>query len=193
MGDGANLVGGDVTVHMGDDALRQVVGLDFVLQRQRAQRGGAVPVATDDALDHTLVTVVVAAGAVLVALTGREEQRQVTGMAGLQKSLFHRFAERLRAGRADKAAGGDGVAVVDQQGGLLGGDDAYLLHARPLTCSGRRQDASPETRPCPPFDRRWRSTWRTARSPRRCRRQCPFACPGRCMPWHTSRRWGRSS
>ena len=128
MGDGADLVGGDVPVHMGDDALGQVVGLDLVLQRQRAQGGGAVPVSADDALDHTLVAVVVAAGAVPVALTGREEQRQVTGVAGLQEPLFHRFAERLRAGRADKAAGGDGVAVVDQQGGLLSGDDAYFLH-----------------------------------------------------------------
>ncbi len=192
MGDGAHLVGGDVAVHMGDDALGQVVGLDLVLQRQRAQRCGAVPVAADDALDHALVAVVVAAGAVPVALTCREEQRQVTGMAGLQKSLFHRFAERLRAGRADEAAGGDGVAVVDQQGGLLGGDDAYFLHAGPLTCSGRRRDAFPGMRPCPPSGRQWRSTWRTARSLWRCRRQCPSACPGRYRPWHTSRRWGRS-
>ena len=92
MGDGAHLVGGNVTVHVGDDALGQVVGLDLVLQRQRAQRGGAIPVAADDALDHALVTVVVAAGAVPVALTGREEQRQVTGVAGLQEPLFHRLA-----------------------------------------------------------------------------------------------------
>jgi len=92
MGDGAHLVGSNVTVHVGDDALGQVVGLDLVLQCQRAQRGGAIPVSADDALDHTLVAVVVAAGAVPVALTGREEQRQVTGVAGLQEPLFHRLA-----------------------------------------------------------------------------------------------------
>ena len=128
MGDGADLMGGDVTVHMGDDALGQIVGLDLILQCQRTQRGGAIPVTADDALDHALVTIVVTAGAVPMALTGCKEQRQVTGVAGLQEPLFHRLAESLRAGRADKAAGGDGVAVIDQQGGLFGGDDAYFLH-----------------------------------------------------------------
>ena len=128
MGDGADLVCGDVPVHVGDNALGQVVGLDLVLQRQRAQRGGAIPVAANDALDHALVTVVVAAGAVPVALTGREEQRQVAGMAGLQKPLFHGFAECFRAGGADEAAGGDGVAVIDQQSGLLDGDNTYFFH-----------------------------------------------------------------
>ena len=161
MGDGADLVGGDVTVHMRDDALGQVIGLDLVIQCQRTQRGGAVPVAADDALDHTLVTVVVAAGAVPVTLTCCKEQCQVTGLAGLQKSLFHRFAEGLRAGRADEAAGGDGVAVVDQQGGLLGGDNAYLLHVCLLICSGRWRDASPGTRPCPPSGPPSRSSCRT--------------------------------
>ena len=92
MGDGADLVGGDVPVHMGDDALGQVVGLDLVFQRQRAQRGGTIPVTAYDALDHTLVTIVVAASAVPVALTSSKKQRQVTGVAGLQEPLFHRLA-----------------------------------------------------------------------------------------------------
>ena len=45
MGDGADVVGGNVPVHMGDDALGQVVGLQLVGQSQLAQLGGAIPVA----------------------------------------------------------------------------------------------------------------------------------------------------
>ena len=77
VGDGADVVGRDVPVHVGDDALGQVVRLDLVAQGQIAQLGGPVPVAADDPLDHALVAVVVAAGAVPVALAGREEQRQI--------------------------------------------------------------------------------------------------------------------
>src|SRR5699024_6885300 len=49
-GDGADVVGGDVPVHVGDDALGQVVRLDLVGQGQVAQLGGPVPVAADDPL-----------------------------------------------------------------------------------------------------------------------------------------------
>ena len=128
-GDGADVVGGDVPVHVGDDALGQVVRLDLVGQGQVAQLGGPVPVAADDPLHHALVAVVVAAGAVPVALAGREEQRQILGMAGLQKSLFQCLGQRLRAGAADKSAGGDGVAVVHQQRRLFSGKHANFFHA----------------------------------------------------------------
>ena len=74
VGDGADVVGGDVAVHVGDDALRQVIGLQLVGQSQLAQLSGAVPVTADYPLAHTLVAEVVAAGAVPVALTGCKEQ-----------------------------------------------------------------------------------------------------------------------
>ena len=128
-GDGADVVGGDIPVHVGDDALGQVIGLDLVGQGQVAQLGCPVPVAADDTLHHALMAVVVAAGAVPVALTGREEQRQVPGVPRLQKPLFQSLGQRLRAGAAHKSAGGDGVAVVDQQRRLLGGKHANFFHS----------------------------------------------------------------
>ena len=201
VGDGTDVVGGDITVHVGDDALGQVVGLDLVGQSQVAQLGSAVPVAAHHALDHALMAVMVAAGAVPVALAGREEQRQVSGMAGLQKALFQGGGQRLGAGAADETAGGDGVAVIDHQGRFLSGDHTNFLHAcfpsflcnfRWFTCSGSAFPcAFPGRRSCPPSGRRWRSTWQTARSPERCRHRCPSACRGQCRPWNTSRRWER--
>ena len=113
VGDGADVVGRDVPVHVGDDALGQVIRLDLVAQGQIAQLGGPV----------------VAAGAVPVALARREEQRQIAGMARLQEPLLQCLGQRLRAGAADKAAGGDGIAVVHQQRRLLGGKHANFFHA----------------------------------------------------------------
>ena len=175
-------MGGDVPVHVGDDALRQVVGLDLPLQRQRAQTRGAVPMAADHPPDHARMAVVVAAGAVAVSVPGAEKQRQVPGVPRLQKPPLQRGGQCFRAGTAHKPSRGQGIAVPHQQGGLLRGENRCFSHVCPavLTCSGKRQDASPGTRSCLPSGRRWRSTWRTSRS------------PGRCRPWHTSRRWERS-
>ena len=128
VGDGADVVGGDVAVHVGDDALRQVIGLQLVGQSQLAQLSGAVPVTADYPLAHTLVAEVVAAGAVPVALTSCKEQSQVAGMAGFHKTVFQSLGQRLGAGAANEAAGGDGVTVLDHQGRFLSGDNAYFLH-----------------------------------------------------------------
>ena len=66
---------------------------------------------------------------IAVALACREEQRQISGMARLQEPLLQCLGQRLRAGAADKAAGGDGIAVVHQQRRLLGGKHANFFHA----------------------------------------------------------------
>ena len=129
VGDGADVVGGDVAVHVGDDALRQVIGLQLVGQSQLAQLSGAVPVTADYPLAHTLVAEVVAAGAVPVALTSCKEQSQVAGMAGFHKTVFQSLGQRLGAGAANEAAGGDGVTVLDHQGRFLSGNDTYFFHA----------------------------------------------------------------
>ena len=128
MGDRADVVRGDIAVHVRDNALRQVVGFNLVVQRQLTQTGRAVPVAADDALDHALMAVVVAAGAVTVALTGCKEQGQVVRVAGLKETLFQRLGQGFRAGAADKTAGGDGVAVLNLERGLFRRDNAYFLH-----------------------------------------------------------------
>ena len=109
-------MGGDVPVHVGDDALRQVVGLDLPLQRQRAQTRGAVPMAADHPPDHARMAVVVAAGAVAVSVPGAEKQRQVPGVPRLQKPPLQRGGQCFRAGTAHKPSRGQGIAVPHQQG-----------------------------------------------------------------------------
>ena len=69
MGEGAQLVGGDVPVELGQGALGQVIGLQLVVRDELAQGGDHVVVATDDPLEHPLVGKVVGAAAVPVALS----------------------------------------------------------------------------------------------------------------------------
>ena len=128
VGDGADVVSGNITVHMRNDALRQVVSLDLVVQSELAQTGSTVPVTADNALDHAFVTVVVAAGTVAVALTCCEEQGQILRMTGLQKTLLKSLGQGLRACAGYETAGSDGVAVLNLESGLLCGDNAYFLH-----------------------------------------------------------------
>ena len=128
MGNGADVMSGDITVHMGDDALRQIIGFQLVGQSQLAQLGSAIPVAADDPLAHTFMAEVVAAGAVPVALTGCEEQRQVAGMAGFHKAVFQSLGQRFGAGAADEAAGRDGVAILDHQCRFLSSNNTYFFH-----------------------------------------------------------------
>src|SRR5699024_2758208 len=109
----------DITVHVGNNTLRQVVCFNLVVQSELAQTGSTVPVAADDALDHAFMAVVVTAGAITVALAGCEEQGQIFRMAGLQEALFQRLGQGLRAGAAYKAASGDGIAVLDFEGSFL--------------------------------------------------------------------------
>ena len=54
--------------------------------------------------------------------------RQIPGMTGFQEPLFQGDGQRLGAGAADEAAGGDGVAVIDHQGRFFSGDDTYFFH-----------------------------------------------------------------
>ena len=75
--------------------------------------------AADNALDHAFVAVMVAAGAVAVALTGCKEQGQVLRMAGLQKTLLKSLGQGLRASAGYETAGSDGVAVLNLQSSFL--------------------------------------------------------------------------
>ena len=128
MGNGADVVRCNIAIHMGDNALRQVIGFDLVGQCQIAQLGRAVPVAADDTLDHAFMTVVVAAGTITVTLTGCKEQRQVLRMAGFQKALFQCDGQRFRASTAYEAAGCDGIAVLHLLDGFLSGQNLNFLH-----------------------------------------------------------------
>ena len=128
MGNGADLMGGNIAVHMTDHTLGQIIGLKFTGQRHLTQLRRPVPMAADSPLEHPLVRVAVTAAAVPVALTGGKKQRQVTGMPRFQKALFQRFVQRLRRTGTQETSGGNRVAIVNQQRGLLRRNDRYLSH-----------------------------------------------------------------
>ena len=119
---------GNITIHMGDNALRQVVSLDLIGQSQVAQLGSTIPVAADNALDQAFMAIVVAASAIAMALTSCEEQSQVTGMTGFQEPLLQSAGQSFGAGAANKTTRGDGIAVIDHQRCFLSSDHTNFLH-----------------------------------------------------------------
>ncbi|MPN31291.1 hypothetical protein SDC9_178765 [bioreactor metagenome] len=106
---------------MGNDALRQVVGLDPVGHRQFLQARRQSPVAADHAVDQAVVAEMVEAAFLAVALPGRVDQGQAARAAEAVRVVLARFEEALFEGDgdvlgkadADETAGGDGVAVAD--------------------------------------------------------------------------------
>src|SRR5205807_759072 len=66
----------DIAKQMGDDALRQIIGLDPIRYRELLQFGGETPVAADDAPDQPLMRKMIEAAMLAVALAGGIDQRQ---------------------------------------------------------------------------------------------------------------------
>jgi hypothetical protein len=117
-GQRARLAGGDVAEQVRDHPLRQVPGLDAVIDRKRLQARHQPPVAADHARHQALVAEVVEAARLAVALPGRIHQGQVARAARaalrLEEALFERDRDALGKADADEAAGGDRVAAADQ-------------------------------------------------------------------------------
>jgi hypothetical protein len=128
MSDRSDLVSGDITVHLSNNALRNIVCLDLVRERQVAELRSAVPVSADHTLNHALVTEVITARAVAMALARGEEQRHVLRMSCLKEPLLQCFGEGFRAGAADKTAGSDGDAVVNHCRGFFRSNNVYSFH-----------------------------------------------------------------
>ena len=105
---------------MRQHALRQVVSLDLVGDRQLLQGRHQAPVAAHNALDHARVAQVIQASLLSVALPRRIDQGQAIRRTGAgfglrcQEARFQRHGDLLGEADADEAAGGDRVAVVDQ-------------------------------------------------------------------------------
>ena len=130
MGDGAHVMCSDIAVHMGDNALGQVICLDLVLQSQLAQSGSTVPVAADNALYHAFMGKVVTAGTrgAAVALTCCIEQGHVVRMTSLKEALFYCLGQGLRAGTAYETAGSDGRTVRDHSNSFFRSQNLNFLH-----------------------------------------------------------------
>ena len=125
----AGLAGGDVAEQMADHALRQVPGLDQVVDRELLHRGHQTPVAADHAFQQAGVAKVVQPARLAVALAGGVDQRQVARVLRRDEALFQRHRHAFGKADADKAAGGHGVAVVNQLHRLGGAADLVLVRA----------------------------------------------------------------
>ena len=84
----------------------------------------------DNALDHALVSKMVAAraGSTAITLTSRVEQCHILRVTGLNKALFQSLGQGLRAGAAYETAGCDGIAIVYQKSSFVSSQNFYFLH-----------------------------------------------------------------
>ena len=123
LGQHAGLGAGDLAVELGDDAERQVVGLDAVLDRHPGELRHQRPVAADAALDQAVMGEAVEAAVAAIAWGGGEDQRQVAGVAGGEEALLQGDEEFVRGADADEAGDRDGVAIADDRHGLIWADD----------------------------------------------------------------------
>ena len=88
--------GRDVAEEMRDDALREVVGLNLVRDREALQLGHEPPVPPNHTLDQTFVTEVIEATLLSVALTGGIDEREISRLVlGSDVLLVLRQIERL--------------------------------------------------------------------------------------------------
>ena len=140
--DGARLVGGDVPEKMAQGALGEVVALDLIAHGHLPKGGHRGPVAGDEALEQALVGVVLPAAAVLIALGAGVDVGEVSGVARLQEAPLHRLVQCLRDAAGHKAAGGEGIPILEKASRLLRGDDLDLAHA-PAPLQGLHQALEP--------------------------------------------------
>ncbi|MNV16862.1 hypothetical protein D3C71_1076330 [compost metagenome] len=123
----AGLARSDVAEQMRDHALGQVPGLDLVVHRQLLDARHQAPVPTDHALEQTRVAQVVEATLLAIALPCGVDQREVArGLRGLP-ALGQRHGDALGKADTHKAAGGHGIAVVDELHRIGGADDLVLV------------------------------------------------------------------
>ena len=97
------------------------------VQCQRAESRDESPVRPDRAADQPFARDAVQPAVAAVALPGGEHQREVPRPARLLKTLGERDQQRLGHRDPDEAPDRQRVAIEDQSGRLLGGDDPRAL------------------------------------------------------------------
>ena len=123
LGQEPRLARSDIAVQVRDAALRQVVGLDAVLDRQFAELGDQAPVAADRALQQTFLHQAVQATLLAIALPRGEDQRQVARLAAFLEARGQRGQQFIRRADADEARGRQRIAGPDEGHRIDGGDD----------------------------------------------------------------------
>ena len=123
--------GGDIAEEMRDDALREIVGLNLVRDREALQLGYQSPVPPNHTLDQALMAKVIEAALLSVALTRGVDECEVPRFVFCPDVLLVlRQVERLESdgdlfgkADADKASRRDGIVLADQPHGFLCADD----------------------------------------------------------------------
>ena len=120
--DMAGPVRGDVAEQVRDHALRQIIGLDLIVDRELLQLRHQAPVAADDFAHEPLVRKMVQSTLLAVALACRIDQCQVARMSKRRSFGATRGNESLLDGNcdffgeadADEASGRQRVAIADE-------------------------------------------------------------------------------
>ncbi len=120
-------VSGDVAEEMGDDALRQVIGLDDVVDRQFLEFRHEAPVPADHPLDEAFVAQVIEAFLAPVPLPRRIDEGQAARSAVDDEALLERNGDLLGDADGDESGGRHRVVVADELDRLGRRDDLALL------------------------------------------------------------------
>ena len=128
MGNRSDLVSSDISVHLGNNTLRDVIRFDLVRKGKVPELRRTVPVSADDTFYHSLMAEVISARSVTVSLTRREEQCHILRMTGLKETLLKSLGKCFRARTADKTAGRDGYAIFNHICGFFRSNHVYSFH-----------------------------------------------------------------
>ena len=116
----------DVAEELRQRAEGQVVGLDAIVHRERAELGHQAPVTADHALDQAVVRESIQPLVLAVAGSGGEDERQIPGRTRSDEARLERVDQLVRRAAADEAGRSDGVAVANDRNGVGRGDDLVL-------------------------------------------------------------------
>ena len=135
LGQRAGFARRDVTVHVRDHALGQVVRFDLVRENEPDDLRGEPIVAADHAPQEPFVPEVIESLVLTVPLTRGVDERQAARRAHLEKALFQREEQLLGNAVPAVAGGAQHVAIVKHGDGVLDGYDLLQHGVTPWEAS----------------------------------------------------------
>ena len=123
MGDCAGLAAGDITEHVGDDALGEVVCCALVLKSQLLDLGLQAIVAADDLGQKAFLAKMVQALLLGVALASGVHNAQVAGMTGSKEAFLNCSCNVLGEYGANEAGSCQHVAVLNESNSFCSSDE----------------------------------------------------------------------
>ena len=110
----------DLAQQHAEHALRKIVGLDRICQRERPELWREVPMSADDPLQQSGVREVIQPTLGTIPLPCAVVEREIARCAGFQKAPLQRGGEQFRMARADEAAHGHRRTDRDGGDGFVG-------------------------------------------------------------------------